>query len=246
MQKDKSLKLKKLKDEISGKDTSWYNVVEAINSQNKSIKELINAIKDQKLSVNIPDKIKVSNISDIKTDKVEFPKVQDVNIKNFPEQKEIQKVEIVDKKEKKETNFTELFDNILGNIKKFFIEMWSKGIEVSHSVKKPIYVMPVDEKGKVINPNFQVFGGGGGIDSESKKNLADINANTKINYAQKIDDTVVGITYIALAPIGSLESSAVWQCKKIELSNGITKFTWADGDDKFDNIATDLTALTYS
>lgn len=58
--------------------------------------------------------------------------------------------------------------------------------------------------------------------------------------------TEVGsITYVAKAEPGSSEASAVWQVKKIDETTG-TVITWADGDAEFNNIATDLTALSYS
>lgn len=64
-------------------------------------------------------------------------------------------------------------------------------------------------------------------------------------FAKKI--TVIGTTtYIAAAPIGSLQSSAVWQVKKIAVSGSDTIITWADGNNNFDNIATDLTILNYT
>lgn len=53
------------------------------------------------------------------------------------------------------------------------------------------------------------------------------------------------MTYIAIAAPGTAQSSALWQCKKIDETTGIV-ITWADGDSEFDNVATDLTALTYS
>lgn len=57
--------------------------------------------------------------------------------------------------------------------------------------------------------------------------------------------TVSGdITYIAQAAPGTAESEAKWQVKKIDASAGVV-FTWADGNSNFDNVATDLTALTY-
>jgi len=64
--------------------------------------------------------------------------------------------------------------------------------------------------------------------------------------AQKI--TISGsITYIALASPGTSQVSAKWQVKKIDESDSNnTIITWADGDAKFDNKATDLSALTYS
>ena len=58
--------------------------------------------------------------------------------------------------------------------------------------------------------------------------------------------TVVGaVTYCAKAPAGSLQASAVWQAKKIDETTGVV-ITWADGNELFDNVATDLMALTYS
>ncbi len=53
-------------------------------------------------------------------------------------------------------------------------------------------------------------------------------------------------TYIGKAAIGSAQSAAVWQAKKVTVTGGDTVITWADGDGNFDNIATDLTLLTYS
>lgn len=65
-----------------------------------------------------------------------------------------------------------------------------------------------------------------------------------LNYAVKITEDGTS-TYIGLANPGSAQGSAVWKCLKIDSSSG-TVITWADGDEKFDNIATDLTALSYS
>ena len=67
---------------------------------------------------------------------------------------------------------------------------------------------------------------------------------TKSNFAQKI--TVSGSnTYVAQAVIGSSQASAVWQVKCVNVTGGDTVITWANGDDKYDNVATDLTALSY-
>lgn len=51
-------------------------------------------------------------------------------------------------------------------------------------------------------------------------------------------------TYVAKAAIGSSQSSAVWQAKKIDESSGVV-ITWADSGN-YSQVATDLTALTYS
>ena len=53
------------------------------------------------------------------------------------------------------------------------------------------------------------------------------------------------VTYLALAKPGTTESSALWQARKIDATTGAV-ITWADGDTLFNNVATDLTALTYS
>lgn len=64
------------------------------------------------------------------------------------------------------------------------------------------------------------------------------------NVAMKITE-IGAVTYIAVAAPGTLESAAKWQVKKLDETDGLTT-TYADGDTNFDNIATDLTALTYS
>lgn len=51
-------------------------------------------------------------------------------------------------------------------------------------------------------------------------------------------------TYVAISFPGTPVSSPLWQVKKIDESSG-TVITWADGDANFDNVATDLTALSY-
>lgn len=64
-----------------------------------------------------------------------------------------------------------------------------------------------------------------------------------VSYATKI--TVSGsITYVGLAAVGTAQSTAAWQCKKIDETSGVV-ITWADSNANFDNVATDLTSLTY-
>jgi len=54
-------------------------------------------------------------------------------------------------------------------------------------------------------------------------------------------------TYIAIAAPGTSQSTAKWQVKKIvDDGAGTITFTWADGNSNFDNIASDLTSLSYS
>jgi hypothetical protein len=66
------------------------------------------------------------------------------------------------------------------------------------------------------------------------------------NYAQKITESG-GYTYVAVALPGTLQSAASWQVKRIdETTAGTTIITWADGNANFDNVATNLTTLSYS
>lgn len=65
-----------------------------------------------------------------------------------------------------------------------------------------------------------------------------------IPYSYKV--TVDGTsTYVGVANPGTNQSSALWQCFKVDTSSG-TIVTYADGNSNFDNVATDLTSLSYS
>ena len=58
--------------------------------------------------------------------------------------------------------------------------------------------------------------------------------------------TVGDVTYIGCAKPGTAQSTALWQCKKIDSSvAGTTVITWAGGG-AFDQTAVDLTSLTYA
>lgn len=58
--------------------------------------------------------------------------------------------------------------------------------------------------------------------------------------------TVSDITYIGFAAPGTAEATAKWQCLKIVSGDPDSTIKFADGDSNFDNVATDLTALSYS
>lgn len=72
--------------------------------------------------------------------------------------------------------------------------------------------------------------------------------NTQIpnadNLAVKVTESGT-IKYIGLAAPGTAQSTAKWQAFKVDKTTG-TVITYADGNANFDNVATDLTALTYS
>ena len=79
----------------------------------------------------------------------------------------------------------------------------------------------------------------GGVSSEQGFKFIDYT-----DYAIKITE-LGSYTYIAYAPPGSDEADAVWKAMRLDDSAGL-KITHADGDVLFDNIATDLTSLSYS
>jgi hypothetical protein len=52
--------------------------------------------------------------------------------------------------------------------------------------------------------------------------------------------------YVAIAPIGTAEGDAEWMALRIHKTNQNNIVTLADGNENYDNSATDLTALSYS
>ena len=67
----------------------------------------------------------------------------------------------------------------------------------------------------------------------------------QFNTPKAIKITEVGsVTYIADAPVGSSQASAVWRAQKLDETSGLV-ITWADNGN-YTQIATDLTALSYS
>lgn len=54
-------------------------------------------------------------------------------------------------------------------------------------------------------------------------------------------------TYFAFAAPGTAQATNKWQAFRIDESvSGTMAITWADGNANFDNVATDLTSLSYS
>lgn len=103
-------------------------------------------------------------------------------------------------------------------------------------------IKPYSEK-QILNQSFDrdaqvIVVEGLGYDGQSVQKLNADNLALKVTEAGSI-------TYIAVAAPGTSESEAKWQCKKIDESVGVI-VTWADGNSSFDNVATDLTGLTYS
>lgn len=67
-----------------------------------------------------------------------------------------------------------------------------------------------------------------------------------IDGALALKTTIAGsVTYLAEAAPGTTQAASAWRVQKIDTTTG-TVITWADGNSNFDNVATDLTALTYS
>ena len=80
--------------------------------------------------------------------------------------------------------------------------------------------------------------------SEFKSDGVNLLQETSNQVAKKI--TVSGgNTYVATAPIGTAQSAAAWQVKCINVTGGDTVITWCDGDALFNNVATDLSILSY-
>jgi hypothetical protein len=65
---------------------------------------------------------------------------------------------------------------------------------------------------------------------------------TPLNYKVQI---VGNFIYEANAPVGTPEASALWQACRWDVAGPIYRL-WADGNDLYDNVATDLSTLTYA
>lgn len=73
-----------------------------------------------------------------------------------------------------------------------------------------------------------------------------VNAQRSLADSLAMKVTVSGTnTYLALSAPGTAQATAKWQARKIDTSSGVV-ITWADGNADFDNVASDLTALTYT
>jgi len=92
---------------------------------------------------------------------------------------------------------------------------------------------------KTVSPHRMVFGTAG------RDGLGAWHAMPYKLQAIKITESGSDI-YIGMAAIGSVQADPVWRCLKIAQSGGDTTITYADADDNYDNIATDLTLLSYS
>lgn len=63
--------------------------------------------------------------------------------------------------------------------------------------------------------------------------------------ALKLDDyTTADVIYIGKAQVGTAGSTAAWQIMKVDQTTGLV-ITWADSNDKFDNVWDNRASLTY-
>lgn len=61
-----------------------------------------------------------------------------------------------------------------------------------------------------------------------------------------LDEVDANTTFIAEAEPGTASSDSRWKAKRMKKTGTVTKITWADGNNKFDNIGDDIRNLTYS
>ena len=84
-------------------------------------------------------------------------------------------------------------------------------------------------------------------------NLAAVTANNElkvaassVTYTTRIDDASATTTYIGKATVGASEASASWQIQRIVESGSVSSFTYADGNENFDNVWNNRASLSYS
>lgn len=81
--------------------------------------------------------------------------------------------------------------------------------------------------------------------ADTSKRSLDVNIENQKDYTVRID-TVSTTYYVGRALVGTAESSALWQIKKIVDSSGDVTITYADGDSRYDNIWDNRLSLTYN
>lgn len=217
----------------------------------------------------MPDSFNIDNLGEIK-----IPEQREVQKVTLAERVKIEKPEWYKPAVNKEVQRVkiEVDQNYIGKLFSQFFETFTailstvmiKAVEAlakvtltvtMHSddnkvVKKMVIV---DQRGKIVDfkglmggmSTPMVTGGGRGIIDTSL--LAKETTLQKIagEYAKKITAPDANTTYIAIAPIGSLQSAAVWQVKKIVVSGTDTVVTWAGGG-AFNQVATNLAGLIYA
>jgi len=65
-------------------------------------------------------------------------------------------------------------------------------------------------------------------------------------FKTQIDEASATVTYIGYAAPNASTSAAVWRIIKIETSGTSTTTTFADGDNKFNNVWDNRASLTYN
>lgn len=179
--------------------------------------------------------------------------------------KEIQKVEIVNHKEKDDSEIRQFLKKISEkelSVKAPIVNVDAPIVELNNEETNKILsqieentrktedldrVVLVDTKGKPINFNLEpkvVVSGGGGIPDSITRDIRTMASN----YATRLDTvSTAGVTYVGKSTIGTATSSPSWQIMKMdETGTPVTLITtWADGNDLFDNVWDNRTSLTY-
>lgn len=201
------------------------------------IGELISALEKKDLSVNVGEtKVEVDTKGIISSVERLQQAVEESKTTLEPQ-------EVID--------YTSYLEEIIQNIEKPDYD-FSKIEEILSKIEKKEFVLPLDEKGRVkVSIDKVSMGGRGSLSStESAKLMTLATEETQAGlFATRMDDvSTTGVTYIGKAPIGSIESDAVWQIRKLDESGTPTtlSITWADGNSNFDNVWSDRLTESYS
>ena len=79
----------------------------------------------------------------------------------------------------------------------------------------------------------------------SVSNVSYIPNGASIPQAQRIDNLTTTV-YVGNAPIGTLDSQAMWSIKRLTFSGNLVITEWANGNDANTNIWTNRASLSYS
>lgn len=61
-----------------------------------------------------------------------------------------------------------------------------------------------------------------------------------------VDEVNSNLTYLGIGKLGTANSDAKWQIRRIQKVGAVTSIQYADGNRRFDNVWDDRASLTYS
>jgi len=91
-------------------------------------------------------------------------------------------------------------------------------------------------------------------DWEEHSAVGDVSTGRRFKAVQIVPNVTIiddvngnqSLMYFGFSKPGTATSAALWRIMKLSVSGGVSTFTYADGDDSFNNVWNDRVSLAYS